>query len=83
MPLGLPQANIISTFSEYGNAAYQVKGNEAYNNMLANILLLLITLTPGAGSKGYFVFFSKNKHVEQVGITRKSMASLCRRFPLH
>ena len=26
-----------SNFSEYGHAAYQIKENEAYNNMLANI----------------------------------------------
>ena len=34
-------------FSEYGHAAYQIKGNEAYDNMLANILLLHLSLTYG------------------------------------
>ena len=28
-----------STFLEYGHAAYQIKGNEVYNNIQANILL--------------------------------------------
>ena len=27
-----------STFSEYGHVAYQIKGNEVYNNIQANIL---------------------------------------------
>ena len=46
-----------STFSEYGHVAYQNKGNDGYNNMQANILLLLTTLTPGLGSKGQNSFF--------------------------
>ena len=46
-----------TTFSEYGHVAYQIKGNEAYNNMLANILSLLTPLTPGMGSKGHFFLF--------------------------
>ena len=46
-------------FSEYGHVAYQIKGNEAYNNMLANILPLHTPLTPGMGSKGYFFSFLK------------------------
>ena len=25
------------TFSEYGHVVYQIKGNEVYNNMLANV----------------------------------------------
>ena len=33
-----PLAHIKSTFSEYGHVAYQLKGNEAYNNMPANVL---------------------------------------------
>ena len=37
---GVTWAYIKSTFSEYDHVAYQIKGNEAYNNMLANILLL-------------------------------------------
>ena len=47
-------AYIKSTFSEYGHIAYVFKGNEAYNNMLANILPLHLLLTPGVRSKGHF-----------------------------
>ena len=37
---------------EYGHVAYQVKGNETYNNMLANSMVLPLPLTTGVGSKG-------------------------------
>ena len=40
-----------STFSKYAHVAYQIKGNEAYNTILANILPLHIPLTPGVGKK--------------------------------
>ena len=41
-------------FSEYG----QIKGNEAYNNMLANNMLLHTPLPPGGGGvKQYFFLF--------------------------
>ena len=70
MPLGPKMAllqghigHIKSTFSEYGHVAYQIKGNEAYNNMLANILPFHTPLTPGLGSKGQFLFFSESSHV--------------------
>ena len=43
-----------STFSVYGRFAYQIKENEACNNMLANILPLHPPLIPGFGSKGHF-----------------------------
>ena len=56
---GVTLANIKSTFSEYGHVAYQMKGNEAYNNML-NSLPVHTPLTPGVGSKGQFVFFSES-----------------------
>ena len=39
-----PNPNLKLTFSEYGHVAYQIKGNAAYNNILANILLLLLPL---------------------------------------
>ena len=48
MPLGPkmpPNPNIKLTFSEYGHVAYQIKGNAAYNNILANILLLHLPVT--------------------------------------
>ena len=48
-----------STFSEYGHVAYEIKGNEAYNNMLATILSLHITLTSVVGSKVNFFSFLK------------------------
>ena len=38
-------------FLEYGHFAYKIKGNEAYNNMLTNILPLHTPLTPGVESK--------------------------------
>ena len=44
-------------FSEYCHAAYQIKGNEAYNNMLVNVLPLRTPLTSVEGSKGHFLFF--------------------------
>ena len=54
-----PHPHIKSTFSEYGHVAYQIKEDKAYNNMLANILLLHLPLTPEVGSKGSFVIFLK------------------------
>ena len=57
--LGVTYAYIESTFSEYGHVVNQIKGNEAYNNILAKSLLLHLPLTPGIGSKGGLVFFSE------------------------
>ena len=39
------------TFSECGHVAYQIKGNEMYNNIQANILTLCTSSSPGVGSK--------------------------------
>ena len=50
---------IKSTFSEYGHVAYQIKGNEACNNMLANSLVLHLPLTPGMGQRVNFFSFLK------------------------
>ena len=47
------------TFSEYGHVSYQIKGNDAYNYMSANVLPLHTSLTPG-GTKG---LFSVSSHV--------------------
>ena len=48
-------AYIKSTFfSEYGHVLYQIKGNDAYNNMLANSLPLH---TPIRWGKNVFVSF--------------------------
>ena len=49
---GVTMAYIKLFFSEYGHVAYQIKGNEAYNYMLANVLPIHTSLTPG-GSKGH------------------------------
>ena len=51
-----------STYSEYGHVAYQIKRNEAYNNILANVLPLHTPLTSGVGSKVIFSF-SECSHV--------------------
>ena len=45
------------TFSEHGHVAYQIKGNEAYDTMLANILPLHTSSTIGVGLKGQIFFF--------------------------
>ena len=47
-----PPPNIKLTFSKYRHVEYKIKGNAAYNNILANILLLHLSLTPGVGSNG-------------------------------
>ena len=53
----MPVAGVTqSTFSEYGHVAYQIKGNEAYNNMLANSLVLH---SLGWGQKVNFFSFLK------------------------
>ena len=44
------------TFSEYGHVAYQIKGNEAYNYMLANVLPSHTSLNPGDEKVIYFIF---------------------------
>ena len=52
---GVTYAYIKSTFSEYGHVvAYQIKWNEAYNNMIANVLPLHTPLTPQVGQKVIF-----------------------------
>ena len=47
-----------STFSEFGHVAYQIKRNEAYNNMLVNILP-----QPLVGVKRSFFIFSESSNV--------------------
>ena len=46
----------INFFSEYGHVAYQIKGNEAYNKMLAKTIPLNTPLTPGWGQKVICLF---------------------------
>ena len=50
---GIAYAYVKLTFSEYNRVAYQLKGNEAYNNMLANILP---SHTPFSGKRIFFSF---------------------------
>ena len=52
-----------STFPEYGHVAYQIKWNEMYNSIQANISPLCAPSTPGVGSKDQNIFFSENGHV--------------------
>ena len=51
------------TFSEYGHVAYQIKGDDAGSNMVANILPTDPPLTQRVGSKGHSMYFSKSSHV--------------------
>ena len=61
---GFKEAYIKSTVSEYCHVAYQFKGNEAYNYMLANISPLYThTIDPWGGVKRSFFFFSESRHV--------------------
>ena len=41
---------------EYDHVDYQIKGNETYNNMLANALPLHTPLAPGLESKCHFFY---------------------------
>ena len=50
-------------FSEYGHVAYQIKADDAGNNMVANILPTYTPLTQGVGSKGQTIYFSESSHV--------------------
>ena len=43
---------------------FKIKGNEAYNNMLANTLTLHTPLTPGDGVKKSICFFFESSHVK-------------------
>ena len=44
-------------FSEYGHVAYQIKGDEAYNYILINVLSLHISLAPRRSKGHSFRFF--------------------------
>ena len=48
--------------SDYGHVAHQIKGNQAYNNMLASMLPLHIPWDPRVGSKCHFLI-SKSSYV--------------------
>ena len=53
----------IKFFSEFGHVAYQIKADDAGNNMVANIFAHRHTLDPGVGSKDQTIYFSKSSHV--------------------
>ena len=48
----------IKFFSEYGHVAYQIQGDDASNNMVANILPTDTPSTQRVGSKGQTIYFS-------------------------
>ena len=50
-------------FSEYGHVAYQIKADDAGNNMVANMLPADTPSTQGVGSKGQTIYFSESSHV--------------------
>ena len=53
MAAAVTEAYIKSTYSEYCHVAYQIKGNGAHNDMLANIPPYSHTIDPGGvGSNG-------------------------------
>ena len=45
------------------HVAYQIKADDAGNNMLANILPTDTPSTQGVGSKGQTIYFSESSHV--------------------
>ena len=50
-------------FLEYGHVAYQIKADDAGNNMVANILPTDTPSTQGMGSKGQTIYFSESSLV--------------------
>ena len=53
---------------EYGHVAYQIKGNDTYSNMVANILP-----DPWGWSKGQNIFFLKvTLHIELKGMEHRA-----------
>ena len=51
------------TLNWYGHVAYQIKGNDTYSNMVANILPADSPLTHGVGPKCQNIFTSDSSHV--------------------
>ena len=50
-------------FSESSHVAYQIKADDASNNMVANIMPIDTPSTQGVGSKGQIISFSESSHV--------------------
>ena len=78
-----------STFSEYGHVAYQIKGNNAYSNMVANILPTGIPLIPGVGTIGKHIFILKIaslpiklKGTERIAPTKRMFCSYTHHWSL-
>ena len=69
-PQGLHRP-IQNIFSEYGHVAYQIKGYEVNNSLLANILPLHKHLTPGVRSKCHLFFSFLKVVVLHIKLTRK------------
>ena len=67
-------------FSEYGHAAYQINGNEKYNNMLANSLPLDTPSTPGVGSKGQLVFSFLKVELLHIKLKVMKLRTPCRQM---
>ena len=51
------------TFLKYCQNAYQIEGNDACNNIVANILRTDTPLIPGLESKRQNIFSSEKRHV--------------------
>ena len=51
---------IYKIFLEYGHVIYQIKGNEAYNNMLANMLSLYTPMTSGVCQRAMLFAYQIN-----------------------
>ena len=63
LTLGIGLIGQISTFSEHGHVAYQIKGNQVSSNMVVNIFQAVLPLTPNTGPKGQCFTFSEHDHV--------------------
>ena len=60
---GLGSKGQTISFSKSSHVAYQIKADDAGNNMVANILPKDTLSTQGVGSKGQTISFSESSHV--------------------
>ena len=67
--IGLYKINFFRAWSCHGHVTYQIKWNEAYNYMLANILPVHTSLVPWLGSTGHFFLML---HVKLTGMKQKT-----------
>ena len=68
-----------STFPEYGHVAYQIKWNEMYNSIQANISPLCAPSTPGVGSKDQNIFFLKMVMLH-IKLKRMTCTTTCKQY---